>query len=67
MKCHIIFNVKMDLTRKTRYVASGHMTKPPSSMTYASVVSRESVLIILTLAALKMGLMFYPLIYRMLA
>ena len=53
VKCHIIFDVKMDLTRKSRYVAGGHMTKPPSSMTYASVVSRESVRIILTLAALN--------------
>ena len=53
VKCHIIFDVKMDLTRKSRYVAGGHMTKPPSSVTYASVVSRESVRIILTLAALN--------------
>jgi hypothetical protein len=53
VKCHIVFDVKMDLTRKARYVAGGHMTKPPSSMTYASVVSRESVRIILTLAALN--------------
>jgi hypothetical protein len=44
----------MDLTRMSRYVAGGHMTKPPpSSVTYASVVSPESVCIILTLAALN--------------
>ena len=36
--CHLIFDVKMDLTRKARYVAGGHLTDPPSSMTYASVV-----------------------------
>jgi hypothetical protein len=53
VRCHIVFDVKMDLTRKSRYVAGGHMTKPPSSVTYASVVSRESVRIILTLAALN--------------
>ena len=53
VKCCIIFDVKMDLTRKYRYVAGGHMTKPPSSMTYASVMSHESVFIILTLAALN--------------
>ena len=39
--CHLIFDVKMDLTRKARYVAGGHLTDPPSSMTYASVVGRE--------------------------
>ena len=38
--CHLIFDVKMDLTRKARYVAGGHLTDPPSSMTYASVVGR---------------------------
>ena len=56
VKCHIIFDVKMDLTRKSGYVACGHMTKPPSSMTYASVASRESVRIILTLLAALNGL-----------
>ena len=34
--CHLIFDVKMDLTRKARYVAGGHLTDPPSSQTYAS-------------------------------
>ena len=33
----------MDLTRKARYVAGGHTTNPPLSMTYASVVSCDSV------------------------
>ncbi len=27
--CHMIFDVKMDLTRKARLVASGHQTDPP--------------------------------------
>ena len=53
IRCHIIFDVKMDLTRKARFVAGGHMTAPPSSMTYASVVSRESVRIAFLLAALN--------------
>ena len=53
INCHIIFDVKMDLTRKARFVAGGHMTAPPSSMTYASVVSRESVRIAFLLAALN--------------
>ena len=53
IKCFIIFDVKMDLTRKARFVAGGHLTDPPTSMTYASVVSRESVRIALLLAALN--------------
>ena len=51
--CHMIFDVKMDLTRKARYVAGGHLTDPPSSMTYASVVSRDSVRIAFLIAALN--------------
>jgi hypothetical protein len=41
--CHMVFDVKIDFTRKARYVGGGHVTKPPSTQTYASVVSRESV------------------------
>jgi hypothetical protein len=52
--CHGIFDVKMDsFQRKYRMVAGGHMTKAPATLTYASVVSRESVRIALTLAALN--------------
>ena len=51
--CHLIFDVKMDLTRKARYVAGGHLTDPPSSLTYASVVSRDSVRIAFLVAALN--------------
>ena len=39
---HLIFDVNMDLTRRARYVAGGHLIDPPSSMTYASVVGRET-------------------------
>ena len=53
IRCHIIFDVKMDLTRKARFVAGGHLTDPPTAMTYASVVSRESVRIAFLLAALN--------------
>ncbi|CAJ1969005.1 unnamed protein product [Cylindrotheca closterium] len=54
-KCHIVFDVKMEtLRRKCRLVAGGHMTEAPCpSVTYSSVVSRESVRIALTLAALN--------------
>ena len=48
----MIFDVKMDLTRKARFVAGGHMTDTPASMTYSSVVSRDSVRIAFTYAAL---------------
>ena len=39
--------------RKARFVAGGHTTDTPATLTYASVVSRESVCIALTLAALN--------------
>jgi Reverse transcriptase (RNA-dependent DNA polymerase) len=51
--CHIIFDVKMDFTRKARFVAGGHVTKPPTTQTYASVVSRDSVRIGFLYAALN--------------
>jgi hypothetical protein len=50
---HIIWDVKMDFTRKARYVAGGHRTDPPKAITYSSVVSRESVRIALLLAGLN--------------
>jgi hypothetical protein len=53
IKCHLIFDVKMDFTRKARFVAGGHMTDPPSTLTYSSVVSRDSVRIAFMLAALN--------------
>ena len=51
--CHLIFDIKLDLTRKARYVAGGHMTEVPSHMTYSSVVSRDTVRIGLLIAALN--------------
>lgn len=52
--CHLVYDVKMeDFRRKARLVAGGHMTETPATITYASVVSRESVRIALTLAALN--------------
>jgi hypothetical protein len=53
ISCHLIFDVKMDLTRKARYVAGGHLTNVDPSFTYASVVSRDSVRIAFMLAALN--------------
>ena len=42
-----------DFTRKARLMAGGHKTNAPSTITYASVVSRETVRIALLMAALN--------------
>ena len=49
---HIIFDVKMDFTRKARWVKDGHKTPDSTTSSYAGVVSRESIRISLTYAAL---------------
>ena len=49
----MIFDVKVDLTRKARFVAGGHWTAAPTQLTYSSVVTRESVRIAFLLAALN--------------
>jgi hypothetical protein len=41
--CHIVFDIKMDFTRKARFCAGGHTTNTPVVMTYLSVVSMDSV------------------------
>ena len=51
--CHLIFDLKLDMTRKARYVAGGHLTDVPASMTYSSVVSRDTVRIGFLMAALN--------------
>jgi len=53
IRCHMIFDIKMDFTRKVRMVAGGHVTDVPENITYASVVSRETIRIALLLAALN--------------
>ena len=40
---HLVCDVKMDFTRKARWVLDGHKTPDPIGSTYAGVVSRESV------------------------
>jgi hypothetical protein len=50
----MIFDLKMeDFRHKARFVAGGHTIDAPHVMTYASVVSIESVRIALALAALN--------------
>ena len=52
---HLIFDVKLgeNFRRKARLVADGHKMDTPASMTYSTVVSRDSVRILLTIAALN--------------
>ena len=50
----MIFDVKMeDFRQKARLVTGGHVTKAPATITYASVVARDTVRIALLLAALN--------------
>ena len=51
--CHLILDVKMDLIRKSRYVSGDHITDLPSPMIYASVVSRDIVLLAFRITALN--------------
>ena len=55
MRCHMIFDVKFaeNFRCKARLVAGGHMTDTHNTLTYSSVVSRDSVHIALTIAALN--------------
>ena len=50
---HLIWSVKIDFTRKTRWVLDGHERHDPVGSKYAGVVSRESVQIAFTYAALS--------------
>ena len=51
--CHMVFDVKITLDCKAQYVAGGHQTKPTKDVTFASVVSRNSIRITFTVAALN--------------
>ena len=52
---HLVFDVKLgeNFRRKARYCADGHKTAAPSSLTYSTVVARDSVRIMLLVAALN--------------
>ena len=51
---HMVFDIKLgeNFRRKARFVADGHRTNTPTSVTYSTVVSRDSIRICLTIAAL---------------
>jgi hypothetical protein len=52
--CHMIFDVKLeDFRWKARLVAGGHWAEAPATITYASVVSRETMWLALTIASLN--------------
>jgi hypothetical protein len=51
--CQMIFDIKMDFTRKARFVAGGHITNPPSSLTYSSIVARDRVHLVFLIIALN--------------
>jgi hypothetical protein len=55
IKCHFVFDIKMgeNFRRKARLVANGNLTDTPPTLTYSSVVSRDSVRIALLVAALN--------------
>ena len=55
IKCRMIFDIKLgeNFSRKAQLVGGGHTTIAPSSITFLSVVSRDSVRIDLTIAALN--------------
>ena len=50
---HIVFGIKMDFTRKARFVANGSTMEVELERTYTSVVSRDSVRISLLYATLN--------------
>ncbi|KAL7546615.1 LOW QUALITY PROTEIN: hypothetical protein ACHAWF_009945, partial [Thalassiosira exigua] len=53
ISCHIIFDVKMDFTCKSRFLTNGSTTDTPSALIYSSVVSRDSMRTALLVVALN--------------
>jgi hypothetical protein len=49
---HLVFDVKMDFTRKVRWVKEGHKTPDSATSSFAGVDSRDSIRIALTHVAL---------------
>ena len=53
LECHLIFDVKMDFTRSSRFFANGSTTPITTDSTYAGVVSIETVRIEFTYGSLN--------------
>ena len=51
--CHLIFDVKMDLTREAKYVAGGHLIDHPSSLTFANIIYLKTKQVAFLIAALN--------------
>ena len=49
---NLVFDVKMDFTRKDRWVKDGHWSPNPTTLVYDDVISRESVRMVLTYGAI---------------
>jgi hypothetical protein len=49
----VVFDIKVDFTRKAWFVAGGHRTEAPKSITYSSVVSRDSIWIAFLIVTLN--------------
>ena len=50
---HLVWDVKIKFTRKARWVNYGHKTDDPEGLNFTGVVSRDSIRIIFTYAALN--------------
>ena len=52
---HFIFDVKLSgkFRRKAMFVADGHLVETPAPITYSTVVSRDSIIILLLVSALN--------------
>ena len=50
---HDLFDVKMDFTRKARFLARGNLTTTTPNVTHSSVVSRDSVRLAFLIAGLN--------------
>ena len=55
IRCHMIFDFKIDFTRKARFVAGGHLTNPPKQTVYSSIITLESAQIFFLICALKLA------------
>ena len=53
MTGHLVWDIKMDFTRKARWVLDGHKTPDLDGLMFAGVMSRESVQIAFAYAALN--------------
>ena len=51
--CHLLFDLKLDMKQKSRYVAGDHLTDVTTYTNYFSVVSRDTVHIIFLMDSLN--------------